>query len=358
MTILFAGDLAWPETDSIDYDALKDLCARGRLVANLEGGVVAGPAEQQAVHNRYKFNLYSHPSVLDTLERLNVVACGLANNHISDYVGGIDTSKQMLAERNIALFGTRVQPWCQFHAGSRHYVVFGACSPLPEPRTGGAGDQAMLFDAPAALQLLAVLRKDFPQATLIAFMHWGYELATLPQPADREWARQAIDAGVDLVIGHHPHVVQGVEAYGSGVIAYSLGNLLLPQVEYRGRRLHYKTPAVCEQLMLEQQGDSLIAHWLQYDIAQGKVRLVRSCAAADDAELQRRTPFAGFSDSAYRAWFAAQQKRAAVKRAGPVFWSYRGWGRIDSGLKFAFLRAKSLLRKAAMRSGLHTPYNW
>ncbi len=356
MKLFFAGDLAWPEADSIRLDALRDLCAGGRLVANLEGGVIDGAAGQQPVHNRYKFNLYSHPSVLDTLRQLNVVACGLANNHISDFVGGIENSKRVLQQQGLALFGTRAQPWCQFQLGERQYVVFGACSPLPEPLAGAEQDHAMLFQPAAALRQLQTLRQQFPQATLVAFMHWGYELATLPQPADRAWARQAIDAGVDLVIGHHPHVVQGVEQYKDGLIAYSLGNFLLPQVEYGDRRLHYKTPSVCEQLMLEQDGDTLLAHWLHYDVAERSVRLVRSGPLADDAELQRRTPFAGFSDSAYRQWFAKQQRQG--QRAGPVFWSYHGWGRIDSALKWSFLQLRSQVRKVAISTGLHTPYNW
>lgn len=59
---------------------------------------------------------------------------------------------------------------------------------------------------------------------VIVSFHWGKELHGTPQPYQREFARAAIDAGADCVIGHHPHVLQGFELYRGKPIAYSLGN--------------------------------------------------------------------------------------------------------------------------------------
>lgn len=359
MSLFFAGDLAWPEADVLAFDELQRLCAHGQMVVNLEGGVLDASAEASSVHNIYKFNLYSHASVIDTLKALKVRACGLANNHISDYVGGIGASKAMLAAHGIAAFGTREHPWCEFHVEDQQYVLFAACSPLPEPRRDQLEDAALLFQPAAALALLGTLRGKFPHAKLIAFMHWGYELATFPQPADREWARQAIDAGVDHVIGHHPHVAQGYEVYKHGSIAYSLGNALLPQVDFRGRKLHYKTAAVCEQLMLELTPAGLRSHWLRYAPLEQRVSCLDTAMAAEDVKLRQRTPFAGMDDAQYRRWFAATGRFGSEgKRASTVFWSYRGWGRIDSAIKQALLDTKIRVRKLAISSGLHKPYNW
>lgn len=61
---------------------------------------------------------------------------------------------------------------------------------------------------------------------VIVSLHWGIEYRTHPQPAQVELAHKLIDAGADLIIGHHPHVLQPVEKYHGGVIAYSLGNFL------------------------------------------------------------------------------------------------------------------------------------
>jgi poly-gamma-glutamate capsule biosynthesis protein CapA/YwtB (metallophosphatase superfamily) len=59
---------------------------------------------------------------------------------------------------------------------------------------------------------------------VIVSFHWGSEHATVPHPYQVAVARAAIDAGADAVIGHHPHVLQGIEWYKKGIIFYSLGN--------------------------------------------------------------------------------------------------------------------------------------
>jgi len=63
---------------------------------------------------------------------------------------------------------------------------------------------------------------------IVAF-HWGREYQALTSPAQRELARVAIDAGADLVVGHHPHVIQGAQLYRGRLIAYSLGNFIFDQ---------------------------------------------------------------------------------------------------------------------------------
>src|SRR5450756_3182357 len=61
---------------------------------------------------------------------------------------------------------------------------------------------------------------------VVASFHWGIELATSPGADQRELAHLAVDSGADLVLGHHPHVVQGLELYRNRLIAYSLGNFI------------------------------------------------------------------------------------------------------------------------------------
>lgn len=59
---------------------------------------------------------------------------------------------------------------------------------------------------------------------IVVMLHSGYEYAPQPSPPQVAAAHAAIDAGADLVIGHHAHILQGVEFYKDGVIAYGLGN--------------------------------------------------------------------------------------------------------------------------------------
>jgi poly-gamma-glutamate synthesis protein (capsule biosynthesis protein) len=61
-------------------------------------------------------------------------------------------------------------------------------------------------------------------------MHAGYEYQTYPNQQQKEFAEAAVDSGAELVLGHHPHVVQTTEVYNGGYIIYSLGNLVFDQM--------------------------------------------------------------------------------------------------------------------------------
>ncbi|MFR5582577.1 MAG: CapA family protein [[Clostridium] scindens] len=66
--------------------------------------------------------------------------------------------------------------------------------------------------------------KEAGAQLIIVNFHWGIEREYLPNDTQKKLAHLAIDEGADLVIGHHPHVLQGVEKYKDKYIAYSLGN--------------------------------------------------------------------------------------------------------------------------------------
>jgi len=67
---------------------------------------------------------------------------------------------------------------------------------------------------------------------IIISLHWGEEFVDFPSPEQRNIAHQLISGGVDVIFGHHPHVVQGVERYHNGLIFYSLGNFVFDLTWY------------------------------------------------------------------------------------------------------------------------------
>jgi poly-gamma-glutamate synthesis protein (capsule biosynthesis protein) len=198
-------------------------------------------------------------------------------------------------------------------------------------------------------------------AQIVIFVHWGYELAQYPEPADREWARSAIEAGANYVIGHHPHIVQAVERHCGGLIAYSLGNFLLPQVRFRNRVLRYSTDRVLQQLGVYISRAAVRLFWMRYDVSASRVTLEYvNVDPETDERNKRNTPFNGMSNSQYRKWFreTGQFGFLGPRRGGPIFWSYTGASALDSALKLGYLKAKRFLRKVAIQGGVHKPYNW
>ncbi len=77
---------------------------------------------------------------------------------------------------------------------------------------------------------------------LVVSLHWGDEFIDRPSPADVQLAHAVVDAGADLIVGHHPHVLRGLERYGRGWIVYSLGNFVCDMLW--GEEL--RETAICE----------------------------------------------------------------------------------------------------------------
>lgn len=73
------------------------------------------------------------------------------------------------------------------------------------------------------------LLKEEVDAVVVS-LHWGEEFIQNPSPKEIALARDVIDAGAQLIVGHHPHVLRGIERYKQGVIVYSLGNFVCDMV--------------------------------------------------------------------------------------------------------------------------------
>jgi len=86
-------------------------------------------------------------------------------------------------------------------------------------------------------KLLATVRAAHKKADIvIVSVHWGREQSYTPNAAQKHDARALIDAGADVVLSHHPHVMQGIDTYKGKLIAYSLGNFLFPYKTVEGRK--------------------------------------------------------------------------------------------------------------------------
>jgi len=84
---------------------------------------------------------------------------------------------------------------------------------------------------------------------VVISLHWGFCELEYPHPGHVAFGRRLIDHGASIVVGHHPHVIQGIERYGGGLIAYSLGNFIFPDCEFNGMK-HENTPANKTGLLL------------------------------------------------------------------------------------------------------------
>ena len=77
---------------------------------------------------------------------------------------------------------------------------------------------------PRLLSALGLTTRWVSSDLLVVSIHWGTELEYYPEDRQQIWGKMAVDCGADLVVGHHPHVLEGMEAYKDVNIVYSLGN--------------------------------------------------------------------------------------------------------------------------------------
>jgi poly-gamma-glutamate capsule biosynthesis protein CapA/YwtB (metallophosphatase superfamily) len=188
------------------------------------------------IHPKDKsYDFRADPEWLPFLKKAGVTHACLANNHSSDQdEGGLLSTIGNLERCGIPPFGAGADSAAcspvRFQKNNVRFIVFGSV-PLyldyARPDTGGAGP--CILSAEALADRIGEAGRSDPGAFIIAVLHWGREYQTGPSPRQRADARLLIDAGADAVVGHHPHVLQPVEAYRGRPIFYSLGNLVFDQ---------------------------------------------------------------------------------------------------------------------------------
>jgi poly-gamma-glutamate synthesis protein (capsule biosynthesis protein) len=196
------------------------------------------------LHHRYSFR--ADPRAVGGLTFAGFRAMSVANNHIDDWdrPALLDTLRR-LREADIHPVGAGANDL------EAHYPVLLSLGGVklaflayvdvsPRDATAGIDRPGVAWLEPE--RVLADIRFARPLAeVLIVSLHWGVEYTKRPDHAQVRLAHRMIDAGADLVVGGHPHVVQPLEEYRGRWIAYSLGNFVFDQ----------KSPATHRGLMLE-----------------------------------------------------------------------------------------------------------
>jgi poly-gamma-glutamate synthesis protein (capsule biosynthesis protein) len=159
------------------------------------------------------FTFKGDPSYSQILELGGVEAVNLANNHIFDYLDkGFDDTISALEKQDIGYFGY-----------DQHYIKTIKGIKIGALGYEGWGDTPGIRNTVG--QDIKALRENGVEIILVHY-HWGEEKQYVPNDEQKSLARYTIDSGADLILGHHPHVVQGIEEYKGKFIVYSLGNFM------------------------------------------------------------------------------------------------------------------------------------
>lgn len=216
----------------VDYpwENVAGLFGEGDITAaNLECCISTGGRPEP--EKQYTFR--ASPAVLEGARRAGVDIFTLANNHVLDYgylaledtLGNLRRCGILFTGAGLNLEQALTPVIVDKHGLKVGFLAFTRVFPhgswVAGPEKWGVANGFEHGVVQAAVQSLAE-RSDF----VVVSVHWGKEKAEYPCKDQIMFGRMLADAGANVVIGHHPHVIQGIEFYNNNVIAYSSGNFI------------------------------------------------------------------------------------------------------------------------------------
>jgi poly-gamma-glutamate synthesis protein (capsule biosynthesis protein) len=192
------------------------------------------PISDRGVNQYHLYSFRADPRTLEGLKFAGFNVVSQANNHAYDWgPEALLDSLDRLHRAGIYTVGAGQNTLAAYYplivsVGDLRIAFLAYVDVDPKNATAGADRPGVAWLDPT--QALADIRFARPLADLVLVCpHWGVEYALRPTPDQVALAHQMIDAGADMIVGSHPHVVQPVETYHDRWIAYSLGNLVFDQ---------------------------------------------------------------------------------------------------------------------------------
>jgi poly-gamma-glutamate capsule biosynthesis protein CapA/YwtB (metallophosphatase superfamily) len=219
-------------------------------LGNLEG-VVGSPTAEMVTQG--PIFLVFPPSAIKQARQAGFDLLGLANNHALDLGSeGVQQTVEYLEQAGIVPLGVvrSADPeiYYQVYETGELKLAFLAVNAVPSPRAQATSEtsedwQPLAWD-PQKTPEQVRLARGYADAVIVS-IHWGYEYQGRQDPAQEAIARSLVEAGADLVIGHHPHTIQGTQLFVQpgtanpgrpAFCAYSLGNFVSDQREAETRQ--------------------------------------------------------------------------------------------------------------------------
>lgn len=246
LTLVAVGDLNFDDglgrlilTRGPDYpwrDTIEVLRDGDLLLGNLEVPV----SLRGAVWLKKTYLLHADPRTADALTAAGFDLVSLANNHMLDFGAPalLDTLAALQA-RGIGYAGAgpdltaaRAPVFTQF--GPLRLALLSYCRVYPDQFRAGSNRAGTAWCTDR--EILADVDAAKPQADLvIVSIHWGSDYVSTISAYQRTLAHACIDRGAAAVLGHHPHILNGLEIYQGKLIAYSLGNFAFGSLNKKAR---------------------------------------------------------------------------------------------------------------------------
>jgi gamma-polyglutamate biosynthesis protein CapA len=320
LTCCFSGDVGLTGSyrsavlegrEIFDAPLLSTLMDTDFVVCNLEG-----PASERPLTTSRRLRVAGPPSSIAYLHERNIRVFNLANNHLFDCgADGFRDTRAQIDQVGALRFGAgetvqEASSVCLIERGGVRVALVGICEWGPE-----ATEQSPGVFGLRSLDLLARRLREARESAdwVVLSVHAGDEYNRVPEPAKRRLMRRLARLDADLIVGHHPHVLQGVEDVHGKRLFYSLGNFIFDMAAQR--TIPFTEQSALLRLAFTKEAYSF--DWIP-------VRAVREDAIVGVGEQSTIDDIRSFSDfshprlsfmrEAHRAFFASL--RAGGAKAG------------------------------------------
>lgn len=147
---------------------------------------------------------------------------GIANNHVMEHGGeAYCQMEEILSKKSKGVFGSQKKKTVCFDYHGKEVAVTGFCM-----RAEDSGNSPLYWCLPELSEIVDEYKNIKTADLKVAYIHWGVEYVNYPYVEQVKFAHWLVDLGYDLIVGMHPHVLQGFEVYKGKHIFYSLGNFV------------------------------------------------------------------------------------------------------------------------------------
>ena len=305
MKLSFFGDTVLDKPYKIDFYI-------DEFIFNLET-----PLSCDGVPAKFKVNICQKKSYIKETFSKTPIAVSLANNHIMDFgQKAFNKTIDTLKENNIRYFGAGDEqdnfnnPLIIEFEGKKIGLLGYSC-----PSTHAIfGDKIDIGSAKLDIEDVIgeikslKLKVDF----IIIQPHWGIQDISIPKFSDRKIAHRLIDAGADVIIGHHAHVIQSYEIYKNRYIFYGVGNFIFPDLDIptRWNGSEFTARRVKKQ-EIEHRSSIVVTLDSNLNIDFFTVRLENGVVKRADFKIPNYLPI---SEEDFQKRLTIENKKAMIKR--------------------------------------------
>ncbi len=241
VTLGFAGDIYFSDYVLAAYDGAggvdgildgtlrQEIADADVFTANQE--FPFGNTGTKAKDKQFTFRIA--PDRLHIMQEIGADVVTLANNHVLDYgAEALLQNDALLDQAGILRTGAgaglaEAERLITVEARGKTIGILAGSRVYPEAGWAAGPEHPGVMSAYDPGRLISDIRKAKESCDYLAVaIHWGVEKKQTPESYQKDMARKFIDAGADIVIGSHPHVLQGIEYYSGKPILYSMGNFI------------------------------------------------------------------------------------------------------------------------------------